>query len=63
MKDLLGTYDDPDILNIAHIANFRVISDLVVDWESSVESLKKIHPAIVPKDEFSPKKRLRPNSS
>lgn len=56
MKDLLGTYDDPDILNIAPIANFRVISDLVVDWEPSVKSLKKIHPAIVPKDEFSPKK-------
>ncbi|MBE3610619.1 MULTISPECIES: 2Fe-2S iron-sulfur cluster-binding protein, partial [Campylobacter] len=53
MKDLLKEYDNPDTIRISPLNNFRVVSDLVVDWEPSVENLRKIRPAIVAKDEFS----------
>ncbi|WP_169776688.1 8-methylmenaquinol:fumarate reductase iron-sulfur subunit [Campylobacter mucosalis] len=56
MEELLKEYDNPDTLKIAPIKNFRVISDLVVDWEPSIENLRKIKPTIVAKDEFSPEK-------
>lgn len=53
MHELLKEYDNPNELTISPLENFRVISDLVVDWEPSIENLRKIRPAIVPKDEFS----------
>lgn len=56
MEELLKEYDNPDTLTIAPIANFRVISDLIVDWEPSIENLRKIKPAITPKDSFSSEK-------
>lgn len=56
MKDLLQTYDNPDTLHISPLANFKVISDLVVDWEPSIENLRKIKPTITPKGEFSKEK-------
>lgn len=43
MDDLFKTYGT-DSLHIAPLANFRVISDLVVDWEPAVDNLRKIHP-------------------
>lgn len=56
MQDLLEEYDNPDTIHIAPLGNFRVISDLVVDWEPSIENLRKIRPAMVAKSEFSPEK-------
>lgn len=56
MKELLAEYDNPNELYISPLENFRVISDLVVDWEPSIENLRKIKPVIIPKDEFSPQK-------
>ncbi|MDO5045720.1 8-methylmenaquinol:fumarate reductase iron-sulfur subunit [Campylobacter sp.] len=53
MEDLLKTYDNPSVLHISPLANFRVISDLVVDWEPSIENIRKIHPTLIAKDEFS----------
>lgn len=56
MKDLIAEYDNADTLRISPLGNFRVISDLVVDWQPSIENLRKIRPAIVPKAEFSEEK-------
>ena len=53
MDDLLKEYDNPKSITIAPLGNFRVISDLVVDWEPSIENLRKIRPARVAKAEFS----------
>nr|WP_317403804.1 8-methylmenaquinol:fumarate reductase iron-sulfur subunit [uncultured Helicobacter sp.] len=54
MDELLAEYDNPDTLRISPLGNFRVISDLVVDWEPSIENLRKIRPAMVAKKEFTP---------
>ena len=45
-----------DEITVSPLANFRVISDLVVDWEPSIENLRKIRPTFIPKDEFSAEK-------
>lgn len=58
MDDLIATYGS-DTLRIAPLANFRVISDLVVDWEPAMENLRKIHPGMVAKSEFSVKEGCR----
>ena len=42
-----------DELTIAPIGNFRVIRDLVVDWESKVDRLKTVAPWIFLKAEFN----------
>jgi succinate dehydrogenase and fumarate reductase iron-sulfur protein len=55
MTKLFEEYKNPDTFTISPLGNFRVISDLVVDWEPSIENLRKIKPAITPKDAFSPK--------
>ncbi|MBR8461263.1 succinate dehydrogenase/fumarate reductase iron-sulfur subunit [Campylobacter sp. faydin G-24] len=56
MEELLAEYDNPDVITISPLGNFRVISDLVVDWEPSIENLRKIRPSMKPKDEFSKEK-------
>lgn len=56
MDELLKEYDNPQSIRISPLGNFRVISDLVVDWEPSIENLRKIRPAIHAKDEFSSQK-------
>ena len=56
MQDLLKEYDNPDSFYISPLGNFRVISDLIVDWEPSIENLRKIRPAMVAKKEFSSEK-------
>lgn len=56
MQDLLKEYDNPSSIRISPLGNFRVISDLIVDWEPSIENLRKIRPAMVAKNEFSAKK-------
>lgn len=55
MDDLLAEYDYPDTFRISPLANFKVLSDLVVDWEPSIENLRKVKPTITAKDEFSEK--------
>ncbi|WP_425306162.1 2Fe-2S iron-sulfur cluster-binding protein [Campylobacter jejuni] len=42
MQDLLKEYDNPSSIRISPLGNFRVISDLIVDWEPSIENLRKI---------------------
>ncbi|HEF7651598.1 TPA: succinate dehydrogenase/fumarate reductase iron-sulfur subunit [Campylobacter jejuni] len=56
MQDLLKEYDNPSSIRISPLGNFRVISDLIVDWEPSIENLRKIRPAMVAKNEFSAEK-------
>ncbi len=41
MQDLLKEYDNPSSIRISPLGNFRVISDLIVDWEPSIENLRK----------------------
>ena len=61
MEELFEEYGDVDTFHIAPLANFTVISDLVVDWEPSIENLRKIKPAMVAKDQFSAKDGCRQN--
>lgn len=42
MQDLLKEYDNPSSIRISPLGNFRVVSDLIVDWEPSIENLRKI---------------------
>ncbi|SCM74170.1 8-methylmenaquinol:fumarate reductase iron-sulfur subunit [Desulfovibrio sp. 86] len=58
MDDLMKTYGT-DTFRISPLANFKVISDLVVDWEPAVDNLRKIHPGMVAKSEFSEKEGCR----
>ena len=60
MDDLIQTYGS-DTFRIAPLANFKVISDLVVDWEPAMENLRKVHPGMVAKSEFSMKEGCRQN--
>lgn len=61
MTELVEEYKDADTFRIAPLANFKVISDLVVDWEPAMENLRKIKPALVAKSEFSVKEGCRQN--
>ena len=56
MQALLDEYDNPQSLEISPLGNFKVISDLVVDWEPSIENLRKIKPSITPKETCSVEK-------
>ncbi|QCD50308.1 8-methylmenaquinol:fumarate reductase iron-sulfur subunit [Campylobacter californiensis] len=55
MEELLEEYENPESMRISPLNNFRVITDLVVDWEPSIENLRKVKPTITPKSEFSEK--------
>ena len=63
MTELFEEYGETDAFRIAPLANFKVISDLVVDWEPAVENLRKIRPTIVAKAEFSEKEGCRQNQA
>ncbi|MCR4941784.1 MAG: succinate dehydrogenase/fumarate reductase iron-sulfur subunit [Campylobacter sp.] len=63
MEPLLAEYDNPDTIKISPLGNFRVISDLIVDWEPSIENLRKIHPAITAKSEFNIKEGCKQNQA
>ncbi len=58
MQDLLKEYDNPSSIRISPLGNFRVISDLIVDWEPSIENLRKIRPAMVAKMNFQRKRAV-----
>ena len=53
VENLLKRYNT-DTLEIEPLGNFRVIRDLIVDWDPKYARLKKIKPAMEPKAEFSP---------
>ena len=61
MDELLEEYKELDTYRISPLANFKVLSDLVVDWEPAVENLRKIKPALVAKKSFSAKEGCRQN--
>lgn len=53
IEDLMARYQSEE-LTIRPLGNFRVIRDLIVDWDPKYARIKKINPALHPKDEFSP---------
>ena len=52
LADLVKRYNS-EVLTIGPLANFAVLRDLMVDWKPKYDMLKKIKPALQPKDEFS----------
>lgn len=52
VEDLAKRYNT-QVLTVEPLANFTVLRDLMVDWKPKYEKLKKIKPALQPKDEFS----------
>ena len=42
-----------DVLVVEPLGNFRVIRDLIVDWDPKYEKMKKIEPSLHPKAEFT----------
>ncbi len=50
-----------DVLTIEPIQNFKVIRDLVVDWEPKAERLAESKTWLAPKDEFNAKEGCRQN--
>lgn len=55
MTELFEEYKHADSFRISPLANYTVLSDLVVDWEPAIENLRKIKPGLVAKDNFSEK--------
>lgn len=55
VEELVKRYNT-DTLVIEPLGNFKVIRDLVVDWDPKYAELKKIKPTITPKKEFSAEK-------
>lgn len=55
VETLMQRYNT-QLLTIKPLGNFRVIRDLIVDWDSKYARLKKIKPTVEPKDEFSVEK-------
>lgn len=55
VETLMQRYNT-QLLTIKPLGNFRVIRDLIVDWEPKYARLKKIKPTVEPKDEFSVEK-------
>ena len=52
VENLVKRYDT-NLLTIEPLGNFKVIRDLVVDWDPKYARIKKIKPVVQPKDEFS----------
>lgn len=55
VENLVKRYDT-NLLTIEPLGNFKVIRDLVVDWDPKYARIKKIKPVVQPKDEFSKEK-------
>jgi succinate dehydrogenase / fumarate reductase iron-sulfur subunit len=55
IEELFAIYG-ADTLSISPLANYTVLSDLVVDWDPSIENLRKIRPELAAKSEFSKEK-------
>ena len=52
VENLVKRYDT-DVLTVEPLGNFKVIRDLIVDWDPKYAKLKKIKPTVNPKTEFS----------
>lgn len=52
VETLMKRYETNE-LTVEPLGNFRVIRDLIVDWDPKYARLKKIKPAVNPKPEFS----------
>ena len=52
VENLVKRYDTTE-LTIEPLGNFKVIRDLIVDWDPKYARIKKIKPVVQPKDEFS----------
>jgi succinate dehydrogenase / fumarate reductase, iron-sulfur subunit len=48
-----------DTLNLEPLQNFKVIRDLIVDWEPKVEKISAVKPWLMPKKEFSKQEGCR----
>ncbi|MDU2065209.1 MAG: succinate dehydrogenase/fumarate reductase iron-sulfur subunit [Sporomusaceae bacterium] len=48
-----------DTLEISPIQNFKVIRDLVVDWEPKAQRLKEVKPWLIPDEQFTAKSGCR----
>lgn len=57
LDDVLSRFGDT--LTIEPLGNFKVIRDLVVDWEPKAESLAEAKTWLIPKDEFSAEQGCR----
>lgn len=55
LEDLVKRYKS-ETLTIEPLGNFKVIRDLIVDWDPKFDRMKKIKPSLQPKAEFSPEK-------
>jgi succinate dehydrogenase / fumarate reductase iron-sulfur subunit len=55
MTDLIKRYNS-EAFTVEPLGNFTVLRDLMVDWKPKYDRLKKIKPALEPKDEFSTEK-------
>lgn len=55
VENLVKRYDTNE-LTIEPLGNFKVIRDLIVDWDPKYARIKKIKPVVHPKDEFSKEK-------
>lgn len=55
VETLMQRYNT-QLLTIKPLGNFKVIRDLIVDWDPKYARLKKIKPTVEPKDEFSVEK-------
>lgn len=53
LVDTLMKRYETDTLVIEPLGNFKVICDLVVDWDQKYATIKKIKPVVEPKKEFS----------
>lgn len=56
LLESLVTRYKTNTLVVKPLGNFRVIRDLIVDWDPKYEKMKKIDPVVEPKAEFSPEK-------
>ena len=52
VADLIARYQT-ETLTIEPLGNFRVIRDLIVDWDPKYARIKKVKPVVHPKDESS----------
>lgn len=52
VADLIARYQTETLI-IEPLGNFRVIRDLIVDWDPKYARIKKVKPVVHPKDEFS----------
>ena len=55
LESLVNRYKT-NTLVVKPLGNFRVIRDLIVDWDPKYEKMKKIDPVVEPKAAFSPEK-------